>query len=139
MNRIVLQLGLLFALLFAHQHSLPTDRVVHVYVPPLTHTPELGLSTIGHHEHPPFTLLDVLHPHLPPPERQRLSELHQEQQTYLTKGVQQRLQMQAQTRQLIEQLPHNIVHLAWLERFQHQQSIGEIKVWSRLLEQRTTR
>ncbi len=139
MNRILLQLGLLFALLFAHQHSLPTERVSHVYVPPLIHTPELGLSTIGHHDRPPFTLLDVLHSHLSPPERQRLSTWHQEQQAYLTKGVQQRLQMQVQTRQLIEQLPQNTVHLAWQERFLHQQRIGEVKVWSRLLEQRTTR
>lgn len=139
MKPILMQIGLLFALLFAHQHSFLTDRVVHIYVPPLTHTPELGLSTIGHHENPPFTLLDILHPHLSPPERQRLSELHQEQQVYLTKGVQQRLQMQAQTMQLIDQLPQNTVHLAWQERFHNQQSIGEIKVWSRLLEQRTTR
>ena len=111
------------------------SSTTHTYVPPLTHTPGLGLSLIGTHSEPPFTLLDILHNNVEPNLRVSIDRLFKQHKSHLDTGVRLRIQMQKQTLHLIGLLPPNIVHEAWKNRSTHERSIGEIRVWDELLNQ----
>ena len=107
-------------------------RTVHTYVPPLTHTPGIGLSMIGSHSDPPFTLLESMQQHMPTNLNRTMSGLFQEHKVHLDEGVRLRLQMQAQTEALLKLLPPSFVHQAWEERSQHEARIGELTIWTEL-------
>lgn len=110
--------------------SNQASPIVHTYVPPLTHTTGLGLSMLGKHAEPPFALLDVLHPKMTPEQKRSMDVLFQNHKTALDEGVRLRLQMQTQTLELLEYLPKNTVHEAWLQRFHHEERIGEVRIWN---------
>jgi hypothetical protein len=112
-----------------------TNQIVHTYVPPLTHAPGLGMSMLGMHETPPFTILDSLHSHLSQAQRKDVNHLHQDHRRLLTAGVAHRIRMQNLTVQLTEQVSEGLIHQAWLNRLNNEKRIGEIRVWNRLIEQ----
>jgi len=113
--------------------SKPASSIVHTYVPPLTHTPGLGLSVLGEHAEPPFVLLDVLHSKMNPEQKSSMDGLFQKHKAALNEGVRLRLQMQSQTLELLEYLPKNTVHEAWQHRFHQEERIGEVHVWNELV------
>ncbi len=125
---------LLVLLLMLHT-SNETSRIqtVHTYVPPLTHTPGLGLSMIGSHSDPPLMLFESMHGHTSNQLSHAVSNLFQKHKAHLDTGVQLRLQMQQQTQMLLKHLPSEFAHKAWKERLQHEERIGELRVWSELL------
>ena len=107
-------------------------RTVHTYVPPLTHTPGIGLSMIGSHSDPPFTLLESMQQPMPTNPNRTMADRFQEHRVHLDEGVRLRLQMQAQTQSLLKLLPAGFVHQAWEERWNHEARIGELTVWTEL-------
>jgi hypothetical protein len=111
-----------------------TVQIIHTYVPPLTHTPGLGLSMMGSQSEPPFMLLEAIQQRTSNQTRSQMGSLFQEHKKYLDDGVRLRLQMQQQTHKLIEQLPTGFVHQAWKERLDHEDRIGELHVWRKLLD-----
>ena len=106
---------------------------VHTYVPPLTHSPGMGLSIVGTHSEPPFMLLDVLQSNARPEVNSSISDLFVKHKTHLDIGVRLRLQMQSQTLRLLELLPTDSAHVAWKNRSIHERSIGEVHIWDELL------
>ena len=122
----------LLALLLMLHTSGETSKVqtVHTYVPPLTHTPGLGLSMIGSHSDPPFMIFESMQQHAPKQLSFAVSELFQEHKAHLDTGVRLRLQMQQQTQVLLKHLPSEFAHKAWKERLQHEERIGELRVWT---------
>ena len=106
---------------------------VHTYVPPLTHSPGMGLSIVGTHSEPPFMLLDLLHNNTRPEVNRSINDLFVQHKTHLDTGVRLRLQMQTQTLQLLDLLPTNSAHVAWKNRSIHERSIGEVHIWDELL------
>lgn len=131
----ILSITLCMCLLALHfvSTSQQAASVAHTYVPPLTHTPGLGLSLLGEHAEPPFALLDVLHPKMTPEQKRSMDVLFQKHKTTLDEGVRLRLQMQSQTLELIEYLPKDTVHKAWQQRFHHEERIGEVRIWNDLV------
>ena len=108
---------------------------VHTYVPPLTHSPGMGLSIVGTHSEPPFMLLDLLQGKTRPEVNQSINDLFVQHKVHLDTGVRLRLQMQTQTLRLLELLPPNSAHSAWKNRSIHERSIGEVHIWDELLAQ----
>ena len=106
---------------------------VHTYVPPLTHSPGMGLSIVGTHSEPPFLLLDLLQSKTRPEVNQSINDLFVQHKVHLDTGVRLRLQMQTQTLRLLELLPANSAHSAWKNRSIHERSIGEVHIWDELL------
>lgn len=125
----------LLSLHFIHFISTPqaTSPIVHTYVPPLTHTPGLGLSMLGAHAEPPFTLLDTLHTTMSSEQKRSIKTLFQNHKAILDEGVRLRLQMQDQTLSLLGHLPEPAVHEAWRNRAHHEERIGEVRVWNNLV------
>lgn len=116
-------------ILFGHTHL----STVHTYVPPLTHSPGMGLSIVGTHNEPPFMLLDLLHNNAQPEVNRSIQDLFVQYKYHLDTGVRLRLQMQTQTLQLLDLLPANSAHSAWKNRSIHEKSIGEVHIWDELL------
>lgn|GEM_PF-5278807 len=114
------------------------QAIVHTYVPPLTHAPGLGLSMIGTHGTPPFTILESLHTQLSQTEHRNLDNLRRQHHLLIDKGVAHRIRMQELTVQLTNNLPEDVVHQAWLNRLQNEIRLGELNVWERLIKQRTS-
>ena len=110
-----------------------TVQMVHTYVPPLTHTPGLGLSMMGSHPEPPFMILEVIQQRTSDHKSITVGSLFQKHKAHLDDGVHLRLHMQRQTQLLLEQLPADFVHQAWKERLKHEERIGEVRVWTTLL------
>lgn len=117
-------------------HSSSPD-IVHAYVPPLIHAPGLGLSMLGTHGTPPFTILDSLHQQLSQTNRRDLDNLRRQHHLLIDKGVENRIRMQDLTIQLTNNLSEDVVHQAWLNRLQNERHLGELNVWERLLKQRS--
>ena len=132
--RVLTSIVLLVILLTLHTSS-ETSRVktVHTYVPPLTHTPGLGLSMIGSHSDPPLMLFESMQRQTPNQLSLAVSNLFQEHKEHLDTGVRLRLQMQQQTQVLLKHLPSEFAHKAWKERLQHEERIGELRVWAELI------
>ena len=131
--RALTSIVLLILLLMLHT-SKETSRVqtVHTYVPPLTHTPGLGLSMIGSHSGPPLMLFESMQRHMPNEMSLAVSNLFQKHKAHLDTGVRLRLQMQQQTQTLLQYLPSEFAHKAWKERMLHEERIGELRVWTEL-------
>ena len=131
--RILPSLILFALLLMLHvNQGSQSVQTVHTYVPPLTHTPGLGLSIIGSHSDPPFVLLESMQRHMSKDDNSTMTRLFQEHKSHLDEGVRLRLKMQRQTQSLLQLLPSSFVHQAWEERLQHEARIGELKVWTEL-------
>ena len=129
--RILTSIVLFAFLLTLHVNQARKSlQTVHTYVPPLTHTPGLGLSMIGSHSAPPFMLLESMQRTTPVDSSS--ASLFQEHKSHLDEGVRLRLQMQAQTQALLKMLPSDFVHQAWKERWHHEGRIGELTVWTEL-------
>lgn len=132
--RLLTSTFLCLVLLTLHVLYKPSQiSTVHTYVPPLTHTPGLGLSIIGIHSEPPFSLFDTLHNETNPQLQMSIDRQLQQHKTKLDTGVRLRMTMQRQTLQLLESLPDGIVHEAWKNRSTHEKSIGEVSTWDELL------
>ena len=126
--------SILFALLLMLHINQGCQRVqtVHTYVPPLTHTPGLGLSMIGSHSDPPFMLLESMHRHVGTDANITMTNRFKEHKSHLDEGVRLRLKMQTQTQSLLKRLPSGFVHQAWAERLNHEARIGELTIWTEL-------
>ena len=132
--RMFTSCALFVLLLMVHTHQENhTVQTVHTYVPPLTHTPGLGLSMIGGHPEPPFMLLEAMQHYTSNHNSITVGSDFQEHKAHLEDGVRLRLQMQRQTELLLKQLPPDFVHQAWKERLNHEERIGELRVWTELL------
>ena len=113
--------------------SQPTENTtVFPYIPPLTHTPGLGVSMIGAHGSPPHMAIKLFD-NITPFQQRQLNTHYQLQEQLLTKGYFQRMQMQNQLHQLLQQLPPNTVEQSIAHRFHNEQRIGELNVWETLV------
>ena len=109
----------------------PKAQVIFPFIPPLTHTPGMGLSLLGQPSMPPFLFL----PMLQDVGGKRCSScptLEMEMQQQLEQGKKMRLQMQTQTIELLSLLPKGTVENALRNRDDNEQRIGEVLVWKQL-------
>jgi len=129
MTKTLLSIGLLLlnAALFLRAEQL----MVFPYIPPLTHTPGMGLPLLGTPQPPPFLYLNQLQRLTGPPCLQ-CPELEEQVHINLEKGKQLRLSMQQQTIELLDMVPQNTMREALLQRDENEARIGEIKVWEQL-------
>ena len=132
--RILSSAFLFFVLVGMHVlYGQTSQSTVHSYVPPLTHSPGMGLSIVGTHSEPPFMLLDLLQNNARPEVNKSIRDLFIQHKTHMDTGVRLRLQMQTQTLRLLELLPTDSAHVAWKNRSIHERSIGEVHIWDELL------
>ena len=113
--------------------SIPSgSSPVFPYIPPLTHTPGLGVSMIGAHGSPPHMAIQVVKIITPMQQRQ-LDTYYQQQEQLFAQGYTQRMQMQTQLQHLLTHLPRNTLEQSITNRFHNEQRIGELRVWQTLV------
>ena len=109
--RIILTISLLFL-----YHSIqPRVDMVYPYIPPLAHTPGMGVSMLGIHSPPKYC--------------NQCQELRIKEATLLTQTHQYRLDMQEQVIELLKVLPQDTPQRARRERNKNEEILGEVLVW----------
>jgi len=109
----------------------PTTMTVFPYIPPLTHTPGMGVSLLGEPQMPPFLFLDSIQ-RVGQIQCQECPALERSMNQQLERGKEYRLEMQNAVIELIPLLPENTVYNALLNRDENEQRIGEVAVWKKL-------
>ena len=128
MNKIFLSLTLLAINIWLLWR--PSDLRL-PFVPPLTHTPGMGISLIGTPEEPAFVYI----PHLQSLSASSCSQcpkLEAELQQHLTRGKELRLTMYSQTKLLLSLLPDQTALSALKNRDHNEKRIGEVLIWEQL-------
>lgn len=134
--RILLKLGLVCALvglLFRMSTSYDTATRVHPYIPPLTHTPGLGVSMIGNHSPPPHLAIQMMQIPISTGHRTQMDLLYQQQENLIEDGFKNRITMQQQVQELLTLLPDDTASISLENRFHNEQRIGELNIWQDLL------
>ena len=108
----------------------PTEEIF-PFIPPLTHTPGMGLGLIGEPQPPPFVFLPRLQ-HTANKDCIECRELQEAMQKNLETGKKIRLTIQERTLQLLDLLPERTMKQALLHRSKNEHRIGEVSVWERL-------
>ena len=132
--KLVVKFVLLFAVLAVHITitAMHTNRFVYPTIPPLTHTPGMGVSLLGRHAEPPHFLLDSLIQKADE-QQQKIRQLRQEQKALIIQGYEQKLGMQSLFLELTNQLPQDTIQMALLSRWKQQHRIGELHTWDKAL------
>ena len=110
-----------------------TSQIVFPYIPPLSHTPGLGVSMLGEHSPPPHMTIQMAQIRLTPAQQQAMDDLYAKQTTQLARGFTERMEMQRLVQALLEQLPPETMKDSLDNRFHHEQRIGELQVWQNLI------
>ena len=98
---------------------------IYPYVPPLTHTPKMGLSLIAHPTPAPSDLL----PNCKECQKLRAVIAKREQ-----KGHKLRWRMQEETLALLDLLPPSFAQESLQNRSLNEHSIGEVRLWATLVQ-----
>ena len=109
----------------------PSKTMLFPYVPPLTHTPGMGISLLGEPQPPPFLFLFQLE-HLTQSRCTKCPMLEEQHEQNLARGKELRLRMQKETTTLLSLLPQQTLQRALLSRDDNEHRIGEVRVWERL-------
>lgn len=129
----LLSLLLLLLLLSLSQLTNSTEYQ-YPFIPPLTHTPQMSLSTIGSPSPPAHALLaDIETISQNPCARCQALRHHIQQEA--EKGNALRLQLQEQLSTLLRSLPPDFPKQALQNRANNSENIGEIKLWEQLSQQ----
>ena len=133
--KLLVKMILLFAVLAIHITitTMHTNRFVYPTIPPLTHTPGMGVSLIGSHAEPPHFLLDSLVQKADEQQQQNIRQLRQKQKTLIIEGYEHKLGMQSLFLELANQLPQDTIQMALLSRWKQQHRIGELNIWDKAL------
>ena len=120
-------------ILLAMAHVLwtfrPKQHLIHPYIPPLTHTPGMGLSPIAKPSPPLWLLLQ----HRPKTIHcKECDELFQTRSQSLLQAKNHRLQFQETLALFLDELPSNTLQHARNERLIHEETIGEMSIWNQL-------
>ena len=101
------------------------------FVPPLTHTPGMGISLIGVPEPPAFTHIPYLET-LSGTRCSKCAQIENDLHQNLQRGKNLRLQMYSQTTALLKILPSKTMAEALQNRDENEQRIGEVFIWQEL-------
>ena len=101
------------------------------FVPPLTHTPGMGLSLIGTPDPPPFLYIPQLET-LGGTQCSQCSKIESTLHQHLQRGKDLRLQMYDQTTVLLSLLPPQTMSAALQHRDDNERRIGEVFLWKEL-------
>lgn len=124
---------LLILLLLSLSLLQKTERI-YPFVPPLTHTPQMSLASIGIPPPPIRVLLPELEL-ISQSSCYRCATLQAQHQEEAENGQRLRLNMQAQVQALISELPPHFIEQARHHRSLNSQRIGEVWVWEQLSKQ----
>lgn len=127
-------LGVLIGLQFSLSPFQSTTTDLHPYIPPLTHTPGLGVSMIGSHSPPPHMAIQMLNIPISMEIRTQLDTFYQQQHLLMEQGFAHRMTMQRQVRELLTLLPPGTASISLENRFHNEQRIGELKIWQDLIQ-----
>jgi hypothetical protein len=127
------KLGICFFLVSTHLVLIFKNKSndIFPYIPPLTHTPGMGLSLIGEPTPPPFLFLPTIQ-QISGTKCNQCDELDILLQQDLKKGKSLRLQMQQHTIDLVNLLPPETVKKSLLNRDNNEHRIGEVSMWQML-------
>ena len=127
-------LSLLLFVLFVLLLRAPQSELSYPFIPPLIHSPQMSLSSIGTPKPPAHFLLKDLEV-VTQSQCQKCTILLRQQQEELEQGKMYRLQLQATVEKLLLTLPSSFIGNARKNRSQHSQKIGEVWVWEQLSQQ----
>ncbi len=129
--------GILLMAIFGVHLCIPlskSSKVVHPTIPPLTHTPGMGVSLIGYSPAPPQHLLDSIIANATVQEQQQVSELRNTHKVLVQKGYDLRLDMQSLFKELLTELPKDLTQTLLLSRWEEEQRVGEMATWDQALD-----
>ena len=127
-------LSLLLFVLFVLLLRAPQSELSYPFIPPLIHSPQMSLSSIGTPKPPAHFLLKDLEV-VTQSQCQKCTILLRQQQEELEQGKMYRLQLQATVEKLLLTLPSSFIGNTRKNRSKHSQKIGEVWVWEQLSQQ----
>ena len=106
----------------------------HPFIPPLTHTPQMSLSSLGMPRPPVHIILPEIEA-ISGKSCKRCPMLQAHIRAESENGKKLRLQMQEQIQAILVQLPPDFTEQSFKNRNQNSQRIGEVWVWKQLSQQ----